>query len=144
MLRMAYFSASLLTTAWDVTCLVEQCRLHNMLSGVTGILLHEDGTFMQILEGETKVVEAIYRKIERDPRHRYVTELYAIDTDRRLFPEWPMAFMGRQEFANAELSPQKEVLAALQQVYREAGDAELEKVLSRFFIGEACLDGTVC
>jgi hypothetical protein len=141
---MAYFSASLLTTAWDVTCLVEQCRLHNMLSGVTGILLHEDGTFMQILEGETEIVEAIYHKIERDPRHRYITELYAIETDHRLFPEWPMAFMDREEFANAEFSPQKEMMAALQQAYREAGDGELQKVLSSFFIGGKCLDNTTC
>lgn len=144
MLRMGYFSASLLTTAWDVTCLVEQCRLHNMLSGVTGILLHEDGTFMQILEGEAEVVEAVYRKIERDPRHHYVTELYAIETDRRLFPDWPMAFMSRKEFADVEISPQKEMLAALQKAYREAGNAELENVLSGFFIGRKCLDHTAC
>jgi hypothetical protein len=134
LLRLCYFSASRLTKAWDITCLVEQCRLHNMLSGLTGILLYEDKTFMQILEGETEVVEEVFRKIQRDPRHCYVTELHAVEADSRLFGEWPMAFMSRKEFSNARSSPNKEMLAALQQSYREAGNQELQKVLSSFFL----------
>lgn len=134
LLRLCYLSASRLTKAWDVTCLVEQCRLHNMLSGLTGILLYEDNTFMQILEGEAEVVEEVFRKIQRDPRHRYVTELHAVQAESRLFGEWPMAFMSRKEFAKSAVSPNKEMLAALQQSYREAGNQELQKVLSSFFL----------
>lgn len=133
-LRLCYFSASRLTSAWDVTCLVEQCRLHNMLSGLTGVLLYEDNTFMQILEGEPEVVDAVFRKIQRDPRHRYVTELHALEADSRLFGKWPMAFMSRKEFSQVGISPNKEILAALQTSYREAGNKELQKVLSSFFL----------
>ncbi len=134
LLRLCYFSASRLTSTWDVTCLVEQCRLHNMLSGLTGILLYEDNTFMQILEGEPEVVEAVFRKIQNDPRHRYVTELHTVEADSRLFGEWPMAFMSRKEFSRVGISPNKEMLAALQTSYREAGNNELQKVLSSFFL----------
>lgn len=133
MFRLTYLSASRLQSAWDIACLVEQCRIHNSRDGITGILLHEEGTFLQIMEGEEKAVEALFQKIERDPRHGYVAQLDAVETDHRLFADWPLAYMGTDEFAQADRPPYAALVEALQTAYREAGGKKLRDVLSNFF-----------
>ena len=47
--------------------LLKQCL--NPASGVTGMLLYGNGTFLQALEGDEKVVADLYGKIEKDSRH---------------------------------------------------------------------------
>ncbi|MEM7363377.1 MAG: BLUF domain-containing protein, partial [Pseudomonadota bacterium] len=37
-------------------------------AGVTGMLLYHEGSFLQALEGDRAVVEALYERIEEDPR----------------------------------------------------------------------------
>ncbi len=132
LLRLAYFSASRLTSQWDIVCLVEQSRLHNARNGISGLLLHEDGAFLQFIEGEKAAVETLYRKILRDPRHSYVTQICNQETDARLFGEWPLAFLGRVEYAQASQSPHREVLDSLKQAYRDA-EPPAREVIGGFF-----------
>jgi hypothetical protein len=133
-LRLCYFSASRLTSDWDVACLADQSRFHNARSGITGILLYEEGAFSQVLEGKPETVQALLAKIEADPRHSYVTELYRIETKGRLFTPWPMAFIGREQFAQADQWPHKEMLDALKIAYGEAGDPDGRHLLESFFL----------
>ena len=53
----------------DHTELLKKSRAANELLGVTGMLLFSEGNFFQVLEGEPEVVDALYTKISRDPRH---------------------------------------------------------------------------
>lgn len=132
LLRLAYFSASRLTSQWDIVCLVEQSRLHNARSGITGLLLHEDGAFLQFVEGERPAVETLYRKILHDPRHSYVTQICNQEADSRLFGEWPLAFLGRVEYAQANQSPHREVLHSLKRAYNDA-EPPAREVIGGFF-----------
>ncbi|MCX7282189.1 MAG: BLUF domain-containing protein [Alphaproteobacteria bacterium] len=44
-------------------------RANNALLGITGLLLHIDGGFLQMLEGEKRCVSELYTRIAADRRH---------------------------------------------------------------------------
>lgn len=72
--------------------LLRIARVNNTRLGVTGMLLYHDHSFMQILEGEQAVVEALVAKISGDPRHRGFTMFHQGQVPAREFGEWSMAF----------------------------------------------------
>jgi hypothetical protein len=45
-------------------------RANNTLLGITGLLLHIDGGFLQILEGDERALRELYARIAADRRHR--------------------------------------------------------------------------
>jgi hypothetical protein len=65
----------------------------NSARGVTGVLLYQSGSFMQVLEGEPAIVEQIFAKIQRDPRHRDVLVLLRGNIETRNFGDWSMGFV---------------------------------------------------
>jgi hypothetical protein len=76
----------------DLVDLLARSRRNNTLLDVTGMLLYKDGNFMQVLEGEQQTVQALYRKIEKDPRHARISRLLGGFTPRREFADWSMGF----------------------------------------------------
>ncbi len=72
--------------------LLAKSRASNAARGVTGQLLHKDGNFMQLIEGEEAVVRALFQKIKRDPRHGGVIVLLDHQVPDREFSDWSMAF----------------------------------------------------
>jgi hypothetical protein len=44
-------------------------RANNTLLGITGLLLHIDGGFLQILEGDERAVRELYTRVAADRRH---------------------------------------------------------------------------
>lgn len=72
--------------------ILEQSRVNNANSDITGMLLYESGAFFQVLEGEKDAVEALYQKIEQDERHRTVTKLIQEPIEERTFGEWSMGY----------------------------------------------------
>ncbi len=67
-------------------------RSNNSQLGVTGVLLHANGTFIQVLEGDAAVVRTLAGRISRDPRHRNYMVLLEKESDSRAFAEWSMGF----------------------------------------------------
>ncbi len=66
-------------------------RRNNAQLGVTGMLLHIDGGFMQVLEGEAAVLRPLYDRIAADKRHWQAHVIF----DRaapRIFGNWTMGF----------------------------------------------------
>jgi hypothetical protein len=76
----------------DLHELLERTRKSNKEKGITGILLYKKTNFMQVLEGEESVLDALYSKISLDPRHHNVTQLAKERISKREFPDWSMAF----------------------------------------------------
>ncbi len=66
--------------------------MSNTAAGISGLLLHEGGNFMQLLEGPEKAIKALMVKISRDPRHEGIITLLQGPLKEREFPEWSMAF----------------------------------------------------
>ncbi|MCO5936366.1 BLUF domain-containing protein [Mucilaginibacter sp. RB4R14] len=59
---------------------------------ITGLLLYNDGAFMQVLEGYEDPVKQIYHKFEIDKRHTCVIKTAGETMKRRIFTDWAMAF----------------------------------------------------
>lgn len=76
----------------DLNDLLSATRERNEANGLTGMLLHAGGHFIQTLEGADEVVDATFARIERDARHRNVYVALRDDTDTRAFPDWSMGF----------------------------------------------------
>lgn len=92
--RLVYVSAA--TEPFSDTDLAELlavARANNAARDVTGMLLYHDGSFMQVLEGEQAVVQAVFDKIEHDPRHTNAMILLREDVEERTFESWAMGFL---------------------------------------------------
>ena len=67
-------------------------RQKNTAADISGVLLYHDGSILQVLEGERDTVEALYAKIEKDPRHIQTMVLLRREADFREFEGWKMGF----------------------------------------------------
>lgn len=69
----------------------------NAKRGVTGILLCQDGSVLQVLEGEQTVVERLYARIAQDPRISNALVLIRRNATAREFPKWSMGYRHTDE-----------------------------------------------
>ncbi len=80
-------------TSNDLKELLEQARDINASNDITGLLLHREDSFLQVLEGDKDKVLETYVRIEKDPRHKNVKVLFSENLEDREFNEWSMAFV---------------------------------------------------
>ncbi|KJL20440.1 Blue light- and temperature-regulated antirepressor YcgF [Microbacterium oxydans] len=72
--------------------LLAVCRRLNDGRGITGMLLHRDGRFIQVLEGQADTIARLVDTIRRDPRHRDLRVLLTQSIAERRFPDWTMGY----------------------------------------------------
>lgn len=84
----------------EIDRLLEQTRAANSRQRITGCLLHQDGFFMQYLEGQRDSVIELLQRIKKDPRHQNLSILAQGNEYRRIFPEWSMGFMEVASYLN--------------------------------------------
>lgn len=93
MLRVTYLSQETAPfTPAELLSLLEHCHANNPARGLTGLLIYGNGTFLQTLEGEDAVVEALIETISKDPRHHSLQVVQRQSTDRRRYEGWSMGF----------------------------------------------------
>lgn len=85
-------SAALDFTPRDLAGLLRRARGKNEALGVTGMLLHQGGNFIQALEGEADPVHSLFDTIASDPRHKDVRKIIAEEVGTRSFDGWSMGF----------------------------------------------------
>jgi len=101
--------------AEELADLLAVSRRNNSTHGITGLLMYEARLFMQALEGPREAVEALFRKISRDPRHTGVHVICEDYVKGRYFGPWRMAF---QRALNSDLAPD-EGFSSLLENYRQ-------------------------
>ena len=73
-------------------------RRNNSREEITGIIMYEDRTFFQVLEGEQSAVEdCYYKRIFNDPRHCRLSLYWYGLSERRVFSDWAMGYVGPHE-----------------------------------------------
>ena len=72
--------------------LLANSQKRNTERGITGLLLHSEGSIIQVLEGEQAEVDKLYAKIEQDKRHTNVMLLSRRTVAQRDFPQYKMGF----------------------------------------------------
>jgi hypothetical protein len=79
-------------SADELAALLETSRKNNESGGLTGLLLYDQGSFLQLLEGDEKVVRETFHRIEKDPRHHRVMIVHQGARAERNFPRWSMGY----------------------------------------------------
>jgi len=67
-------------------------RRNNEASGLTGMLIYRDGTYLQFLEGQRGSIAGLLDRLQKDPRHNEIRVLREGILPARLFPDWSMAY----------------------------------------------------
>jgi hypothetical protein len=85
-------SAKHLLSEDELKRLLETARQRNRKHQVTGVLLYNDGSFLQYIEGPPEGLAVVFRHIRRAPQHHDITELVHAPVAERVFPDWLMGF----------------------------------------------------
>ncbi len=104
----------------DFLTIMEKAAETNRELSITGMLCYSGGRFLQALEGERAVVNALYDHISKDARHTNCQLLCVEDIDARDFGEWSMKII---DWSDAEAAARRGTPAA------HAGSGTLDPML---------------
>lgn len=76
----------------DLLTLLGRSRTNNASLNISGMLLHIEGSFLQILEGREVDIDALFETISDDPRHGNVVTIVRETIPQRAFSDWSMGF----------------------------------------------------
>lgn len=76
----------------ELEAILRTARQKNKPAQITGMLLYHEGSFLQALEGDEALVEALYERIEGDDRHTDAIVLFRGKVEGRSFEHWSMGF----------------------------------------------------
>ncbi|HKO50089.1 MAG TPA: BLUF domain-containing protein [Polyangiaceae bacterium] len=116
----------------ELASLLLRARTNNLRLGVSGLLLHHAGSFLQVLEGDRAVLERLFATIRLDRRHNRVVKLLEREVAERHFADWKMGFVSMGNLVQA--------LPGFSDYLRHRGDASkaadaADRVLSAFRSG---------
>ena len=128
----AYLSSSkVVPDAQALEAIVSTSQKNNAARGVTGMLCHYDGSYLQFLEGEPQQLLSLYEVIRGDPRHMGIVEVFREPITERMFPDWTMA-LAKPEEIGAEHRAFCRSLRALELVVGPEHRKDLEPFLACF------------
>lgn len=104
----------------------------NQKNGVTGLLLHWEPQFLQILEGPADKVAETMQRIEADPRHHKIQVLGEQDTERRHFTDLGMGYLDFRPIHRRQDEASREIESAFDGTPRSGADLDrlLEQLVS--------------
>ncbi|ACA88361.1 BLUF domain-containing protein [Shewanella woodyi] len=74
----------------EIKALVEKAQINNRALSVTGFLCANSYYFLQCIEGESAVIDALFQKISKDSRHHSITVINKREVDNQQFRAWSM------------------------------------------------------
>jgi hypothetical protein len=93
MYRLVYVSAATVPfSKADLVDLLTKAREKNQKAGISGMLLYQDGDFLQLIEGERSAVKELFEVIKADPRHSGTIVVDEEEAEDRVFADWSMGF----------------------------------------------------
>jgi hypothetical protein len=73
--------------------LLAKARRNNHALNISGMLVYDEGFFIQVLEGPEKDVDALFARIGKDPGHCNVRLLLRQQLTEKEYDEWSMGFV---------------------------------------------------
>lgn len=98
--RLVYFSERACADA-EIPDLVSRAAARNKAANVTGMLLADEASFIQILEGPRGAVSQLFMEIGRDGRHRGINLVEMTEIAAPSYPRWGMAYLADPEQVDA-------------------------------------------
>lgn len=74
----------------EIEKILASCKKNNPPLNITGVLLFSDTKFIQLVEGDAKVIMALYDKIKKDNRHTSPMMISYNPIKEKSFPSWHM------------------------------------------------------
>jgi hypothetical protein len=145
LLAIVYVSAArqLLAPA-DVERLLTRARHANARDGITGVLLHNDGNFMQYLEGPQEALLQAYQRIQQDRSHTGFIELLRFSPTERAFPNWALAYRDSPSCLALSVDEQDGEADLNRRLRCEAAPSSPAQLLLARFWGGGCPPGRSC
>jgi hypothetical protein len=81
--------------------LLHDARAYNSVDKICGVLMHRNGYFLQVLEGEPEAIDNLLVRLIRDTRHADLKIIHDSSVDSLLFSNWAM---GSADLESPELS----------------------------------------
>lgn len=81
----------------DLDLILEASQRNNRREDITGLLTYSGEVFVQFLEGPPEAVRRLMDRLQGDPRHRDIIILSEGSDHERIFPDWDMELVTRQE-----------------------------------------------
>lgn len=121
--------------------LLERARRKNDALAITGMLLHIDGSFFQVLEGPEAAVDSMYDIILRDRRHERMVQIIREPIARRAFGKWSMGFESLSRGDAQQLTGENDFFS-LGTCLQEVAAGRAKKLLRAFSEGRWRTDHT--
>ncbi|MDJ0979538.1 MAG: BLUF domain-containing protein [Erythrobacter sp.] len=122
----------------DLDELVTRARARNNRHGVTGMLLYENGRYLQTLEGPPTGLDTIWSSIRQDERHAEIEVLTQHLVSGRLFSDWDLLLYRKLDQAPKSLleklrrkNPLAQHVPAIVQYALEADEPKLNDLFAR-------------
>ena len=125
----------------DLRQLMRKARRRNSEEGLTGVLLAQDGLFLQVLEGPEESLNRVFSSIERDPRHSKIAVIHEDnELKEREFGHWHMGCQILGEQTNDDYRNLDERLKAILRTSRPDGNSAHNLLLEFRALEDAFVD----
>lgn len=92
--NLCYVSSAINTLSEeDLEHLFRVNKRNNTHLNISGILVYNNGNFLQILEGEKLRIQNLFRKIRQDSRHNNIIKLIDTSIEERIFDDYELGFV---------------------------------------------------
>ena len=123
-------------TAAEIDKILESCKKNNPPLDITGVLLYSDTKFIQLVEGESKVIMSLYDKIKTDDRHSNTMMISYNPIKEKSFPSW---HMGSKKMSGNEVEFNTNISSADKEIFenlingKEENGQKVLNLLKKFF-----------
>jgi hypothetical protein len=120
----------------EIEKILVSCKKNNPSLEITGVLLYSDTKFIQMVEGESKVITGLYDKIKLDNRHTNPMMISYSPIKDRSFPSW---HMGARKISGNEVDFKTEITKEDKSVFdnilqgKDENGGRVLNLLKKFF-----------
>ncbi len=123
-------------TSEEIEKILASCKKNNPPLNITGVLLYSDTKFIQLVEGDAKVITTLYDKIKLDSRHNSPMMLSYGPIKEKSFPSW---HMGSKKMASNDVDFKTDISTEDRTIFNnllngvEADGQRILNILKKFF-----------
>jgi hypothetical protein len=123
-------------SAEEIEKILESCEKNNPPLNITGVLLYSERKFIQLVEGESKVIVGLYDKIKKDTRHLNPMMISYNPVSEKSFPSWHMA---KRDISKTELDFKTDISGEDKRIFNsilngnEESGQKVLNLLKKFF-----------
>lgn len=120
----------------EIRKILSSCEKNNPPLNITGVLLYSDNKFIQLVEGEPKVLKGLYDKIKEDDRHKNCVMISYAPVKERSFPNW---HMGSKKLGDDKVNFNTKINSAEKKLFeniiagKEENSERVLQLISKFF-----------